>query len=77
MENANFRNGNITTGRKIGFKYVACGCISLTIVLPLLAATKAYNSSSGIAVAMGIMSGMVMLASKEAYRTGRKDRDKN
>jgi len=77
MRNADFRKGNITTAKKIGFKYVAVGCASFTIIIMLLGAIKAYNSTSGIAVAMGTMSGMVILASKEAYRAGMNNRDKD
>ncbi|MCF7955912.1 MAG: hypothetical protein K9M75_08940 [Phycisphaerae bacterium] len=77
MNLTDFKKGNITTAKKIGFKYTAIGCASFAVIVLLLGAIKAYHSTTGIAVAMGTMSGMVILASKEAYRAGMEDKDKS
>lgn len=63
--------------KKIGIKYVIIGLTAFCVVTLLLGAFKAYSSTAGITVATGTMSGMVILASKEAYRAGVNDRDKD
>lgn len=63
--------------KKIGLKYVFAGVLAFSFVMILLGVFKAYSSNAGIAIAMGTMSSMVILASKEAYRAGMKDSDKS
>ena len=77
MDNMEFRKESMTTARIIGFKYVVIGLVSFAVVSLLLGAINAYNSTLGIAVAIGPMSGMVMLASKEACRAGRQESGKS
>ena len=61
----------------IGFKHVGAGILGYTIVLIIVGIIGQYNSTVGIAVAMGTMSAMVMLASKQAYYAGKKDSANN
>lgn len=72
-----FGKESIINARKIGAKYVVIGLVSFAVITLLLGAVNAYNSTLGIAVAIGPMSGMVMLASKEAYRTARRESNKS
>ena len=56
---------------KIGFIYVAAGIVSFTILILLIGLIGSYEDSTGIAIAMAIMSAVMMGACKKAYIAGK------
>ena len=55
----------------IGFKYVGAGLLAFVICLLIITKLIGYNSSGALGAGVGIMSAMVMIAAREAYRAGR------
>jgi len=56
---------------KIGFIYVAIGLACFVIVSVIVGLIGLYESSTGIAIATGVMSAMMMQACKVAYVAGK------
>ena len=56
----------------IGFKYVGAGLLAFTISVLIISRFIEYSSSCAVGVGVSVMSAMVMSASKEAYRVGKK-----
>jgi len=55
----------------IGFKYVSAGLIGFIISLLIITKLIGYDNTSAMGAGIGIMSAMVIVAAKEAYRLGR------
>jgi len=58
---------------KIGFLHVAIGLACFVIVSVIVGLIGIYESSTGIAIATGVMSAMMMQACKVAYVAGKTD----
>jgi hypothetical protein len=52
----------------IGFKFVGAGLLGYIISLLIITVLIGYNDTSAMGAGIGIMSAMVIVAAKEAYK---------